>query len=278
MKQIIYVDVLIFLNTAITFLLLLSCKHLLKLPAKPFRMLSGSALGGISSLIIFAPETDFFISLFIKLCFSFIITGAAFGTKPPKALLIRTAYFFAVSFCFGGIMLFVSSLPDISIITYQNGAVYIDFSFISLIFASVLCYLITLLLGKLTRKRQQENVLCSVKIVSNGKEAKMCGIIDTGNSLRDPFSDEGVIVCDKHMAEKILPDGIKFYINGETEKCTAIRFLPCTTVTSQSLLPLFRAESAEISSERGTVSLNKPLIAVSGERLINAILPPDIYE
>ena len=60
MQQVIYVDVLIFLNTIITFIILLTTVEISGVSPKTFRLLTGSLLGGIFSLIILAPEMNVF--------------------------------------------------------------------------------------------------------------------------------------------------------------------------------------------------------------------------
>lgn len=278
MKQIIYIDVLFFLNTIITFLLLLASSKLMKLTPTACRFIAGSLIGGVSSLIIFAPDMGFFLSIFTKLLFSLIITSVTYNPRSIKSILRQTGYFFTVSFIFAGIMLFASSLPGISVVTYNNGAIYIDFSFFSLIAASVICYLITLILNKITRHRHSNDVLFNIKIQKDRKSISSDAILDTGNGLLDPFTGESIIIGDKYKLKSIMPENIHLYINENCDKCDSIRLIPCSTVASDTLLPVFRADNITIRLDNRTYTRKHPLIAVSKKELPHIILPPDITE
>lgn len=278
MKQVIYIDVLIFLNTVITFLLLLASSRLMKLRPTAGRFVIGSVMGGAASLIIFAPDMGFILSLITKLLFSVVIVSATYNPKSIKSILRQTGYFFAVNFIFAGIMLFASSLEGISIVTYNNGAVYIDFSFFSLVAASVMCYLITVILNRLTRHKHESDILYSIRMEKNGKTVSCSSILDTGNGLRDPFSGESIIIADEKSVMNILPDDIKLYLRGESEKCSSIRLVPCSTVNHDSLLPVFRADEVTVSDSQSQFTVKKPLIAITKNSLTHVILPPDIVK
>lgn len=278
MKTVIYIDVLIFLNTVVTFLLLAASSKLVKTAPSAGRIVVASLVGGVSSLIIFAPEMGFALSLLIKLLFSVIITAAAYNPKSVRALLKQTGYFFAVSFMFAGIILFVSSLPGINLLTYNNGVVYIDLSLFSLIAASVICYSVTVILNKITRHKHENDILCSTKITVNGITVSAPSILDTGNTLTDPFTGESVIISDRFTLNSILPDNVRLYLDGKAESCSEIRLVPCSTVTSESLLPVFRVDSVEISDGNNKFSIDSPLVGVCDKKLENIILPSDVSE
>ena len=275
MKQVIYLDVLIFLNTIITFLLLMASSRLMKIYPSPGRFVIASVLGGFSSLIILAPDMGLLLSLLTKLIFSVIIVVSAYNPKSVAAIAKGTGYFFAVSFLFAGMMLFASSLPGISIVNYNNGVAYINLSFFSLIAACVICYAVTVILGKITKSKTADTVVMNIGITSGGKTVNCSAILDTGNSLTDPFTGEGVIIADRFTLSEILPENIKTYLEtGNSEK--AIRLLPCKTVTGTALLPCFRAEKIRINDRDFSFEIEKPEIAVSSQTMTDVILPSSI--
>lgn len=277
MKQVVYLDVLIFLNTVITFLLLLTSSRILKIYPSPGRFVISSVLGGVSSLIILAPEFGFFLSVITKVLFSLVIVITAYNPKSLRRIAKLTAYFFAVNFVFAGMMLFASSLPGISLVNYNNGAVYINLSFFSLVAACVVCYAVTCFLGKITKHRSTEGLLYSIEISSKGKTVKCSALLDTGNSLTDPFTGESLIIADKITVADILPQSIDTYLkNGECD--TGIKLIPCRTVSSDTLLPCFRADYVKIKDDRSIRMINDVEIAVSNNMLDNVILPMDLFE
>jgi stage II sporulation protein GA (sporulation sigma-E factor processing peptidase) len=277
MTQIIYIDVLILLNIIITFLLLLGTSSLLSLSPKPIRYMAGSLLGGASSLVILMPEMGFVLSILTKLIFSFLIVVSVYGPKRVPVAIKETAYFFAVSFIFAGMMMFAASLPGVSLVQYRNGAAYINLSFFSLISACVVCYVITFILGRITSHKASGDIKFSVIIGYGGVVAETQAILDTGNALTDPFTGESVIVGDIACLKTVMPTEIRKYYNNE-DVSDRLRLLPCKTVSSETLLPCFRPDRVEIKGGNTSCILKKPLVAVSRQPLDCLIVPPMLFE
>ena len=263
---------------AVTFLLLLATSAITKHIPTAGRYVSGSLLGGVSSLIIFAPDMGLALSLLIRLLFSVVIVTAVYKPTSIKRVAKQTAYFFGVSFVFAGAMLFVASLPGISIVSYNNGVAYVDLSMLSLIGASVVCYVVTCLLNRITRHSTDGEILYSVKINHNGADVNISGILDTGNGLTDPFTGERLIIASQKDVLPLLNDDMIRYLCAGGEMCSRIRVVPCSTVSGQSLLPVFRADSVKISGDNKSVVLDNVGIAVCTTEIDNIILPPDIFE
>ncbi len=277
MTQIVYIDVLVLLNIIITFLLLLGTSSLLSLSPKPVRYMAGALLGGASSLVIFLPEMGFVLSVLTKLVFSLMIVVSVYNPKRVRTVLKETAYFFAVSFIFAGMMMFAASLPGVSLVQYRNGAVYINLSFFSLISACVICYVITFILGKVTSHKASGDIKFNVIIENGGCFSQTQAILDTGNSLTDPFTGESVIVGDISSLKNVMPPEIVKYYNNE-DVDGALRLIPCKTVSSDALMPCFRPDCVEITGENVFCILKNPLVAVSRQSLDCLIVPPMLFE
>lgn len=276
MKPVIYLDVLIFLNMMITFLLLSAASRMMKLSPSPGRFVLGAVLGGASSLMILAPELGLLLSLLTKLLFSLIIVVAVYNPKSLRAILRETGYFFAVSFLFAGIMLGFSALPGVSAVQVRNGAVYVNFSFFSLIAASVLCYAVTAILGKLTGHKAAGDTLLEITVTRNGKTVRGQALLDTGHSLTDPFTGESVLVADKSFVKHLLPENTALWLEGKTEQCEKVRLIPYTAVGSSGLLPCFRADEVELSDGKNHYRLKNAEIAVSDGAMPQAVIPPEM--
>ncbi len=275
MQQVIYIDVLIFLNIIITFVLLHATGRLMKIYPSAGRMTVASLLGGFTSLIILAPEMGFVFSLLTKLLFSLIIVVCAFNPHSFSAIARETAYFFAVNFIFAGIMLFASSLPGVSLVQYNNGAVYMNFSFFSLIASCLVCYGVTVILGRFTKYKGTNCEVFASEIFVNGKSVKSAAIADTGNALTDPYTAKPLIVADKVTLAPVLPENIREYFeNGSCDG--AIKLIPCKTVSGSSLMPCFKADKIIIKGEKLHLELSGREIAVSSQTLAEIILPPSI--
>ena len=276
MKQVIYIDVLIALNIIITFLLLLASSKIMKTSPSAGRLLLGSVLGGASSLIILAPDVGFILSLVTKLLFSVIIVVSVYNSRNIKTILTQAGVFFAVSFLFAGIMLFASSLPGISIIRYNNGAVYINLSFFSLTAACVLCYAVTCILAKVTKRKAVGEDSFSIKIISGEKTVTGRAFLDTGNALSDPFSGEAVIIAEKNFIKDVLPPDVSLWLDGGSDKCEKVRLVPFSSVGNSGLMPAFKADKIIISDTKNEYIIKNAEIAVSSGSIPDALLPPEI--
>ncbi len=277
MQQVVYVDVLVFLNTIITFLLLLAVSRLVHISPTPLHYVTGSVLGGLSSLVLLLPEMGFVFSVLSKLLFSLLIVTISYFPKSARAAVKLTGYFFAVSFIFAGMMLFAASLPGIYLVQYKNGAAYVNFSFYSLVGSCVVCYVVTAVLGKVTRHKAAGELIFFAQIVCREKTVKTTALLDTGNSLTDPFSGESVIVSDFDTLKSVVPSDVSEYLNGN-QNINGIKLIPCKTVTSESLLPVFRAEEILLKSKDSTCKLQNVQIAVSRQKIGKAIVPAILIE
>lgn len=82
----IYIDLVLFLNFAFDFILLITTSILLKRNTKLIRIFLGSLIGSITIIILFIPFTT--ISLFImKIILSILIIIITFGFKDIKYTL-----------------------------------------------------------------------------------------------------------------------------------------------------------------------------------------------
>lgn len=276
MSNVIYLDVLIFLNIIVTFLLLLATSRLLKIAPSSKRYVAGSLLGGMSSLVILAPEMGLILSVLLKLLISLIMVIVVYKPGSVRIVLKETACFFVVNFVFAGMMMFAASLPGINLVEYRNGATYINLSFVSLIGACVICYIVTFLLGKITNHKPL-NLMYSIEIEHNGIIMQSNALYDSGNALTDPFTGESIIIADIRMIKDIVPESIsEYYLTGIP--MSGIKLVPCNTVTNQTVLPCFRVDSVKIFNENMQCVLKQAEIAVTDNRLDNIILPSDVAE
>ena len=138
----IYVDVLFVLNFFITYLLLLLTKSLVKFTSKAGRLLFGALIGGVYSLVILAPNLNFFASLIGKLLVSMLIVAASFNIKRLTVFLKTLACFYFSNMLFLGIILALWFWIKPKGIVVNNGIPYfsIPAGTLLLLFCFVLFY------------------------------------------------------------------------------------------------------------------------------------------
>ncbi len=158
-----------------------------------------------------------------------------FGIKPYKQFLKRLFFFFAITFIFGGFALAFYIFFDKDMMIYSNGIIYFDIDMTFLTVVSVASYFIITIVTKITDKKAPENKEYLVTLENNGKSITCTGLMDTGNSLRDPFSGYPVVMVEKSIFNKIFNED-------------RIRYIPISTVAGESLIKAFRPDNLTIDN------------------------------
>ena len=113
------------------------------------------------------------------------------------------------------------------------------------------------LFSSLFSRRNRNAEHCYVTLKFCDKSADFSAIIDSGNSLCDPFLSGAVIIADKDKCRREFGElGADIY----PEKYRAI---PCGTVSGGVLLDGFRCESGVIITEGKNYKLKSPIMAIS---------------
>lgn len=104
------------------------------------------------------------------------------------------------------------------------------------------------------------------------KKYQVRGLIDTGNGLRDPISNQPVSVLETKIAKKILEE--------KAEK--NFRYVPYRTIgKSEGVLPVFRVDRMCVHRDTD-YWIETPLIAISEEEIsaegeYEMILNPNLF-
>ncbi len=253
MKQIIYIDILIIVNLFVNYFLLLATARFFCIKWRTSRFIFGEILGGIYSLYILAPELPLFISLLIKLFMSATIIGATFGFKKPTSFLKILLYFYSVNFLFSGIMMALWYTFKPGGMQMNNGIVYFNISPIVLITSTLISYVTIEVINRAINKRKFENKPLKLKIKFKNKQIEILGKIDTGCSLKEPFSDLPVIVAKETCLKPLLTENtyeqITNFLKAKSSEDLniTIRTVPFKTISEEGILPAFKPDFININ-------------------------------
>lgn len=275
--MVVYADILVILNMIVDYLLLSVSGAILKNRPSLVRQLAAAAVGGVSSLYIFAPDYGVFVALFYRAAVCCVMVLCAFGLQRTKRFLRGVGVLLLVTCAYGGIMTAFWSFFRPKGMTVANSVVYFNISPAFLIGASVAAYLLFMLLSAVFSRSAKLAETCEITVTAAGESILMEGIVDTGNSIRDVFGSSEVIIADSESV-KALFGGLNPTAD-EKLKCR-YRVMPCSTVSGGGTLDGFRCDSAVISDGERTVRLDKPILAVSKTPLkddYQAIINPRIF-
>lgn len=288
MRQVIYIDVLICVNLLINYVVLILETKFLNLRKKRKRLILSALIGSFYSIFIFFDQLNLLISLFIKLLMSITIILIAFGFINIRSFIKSIITFYFINFVFGGIIFCIWYFVSPKGIFIKNGIVYFEISPIFLILSTVVVYFSIKIYQYFLEDNDLHNNFCDLEIFNSNKNIRLLAKIDTGNSLKEPFSNKPVIVAEYQLLKDILPIEIKKYIQGDVEdwitksnKINSLRIIPYSTVSGEGLLPAFVPEKVTIKYKNKTY-IKETFLAISKRNLFlgnyKALVPPDLID
>lgn len=257
----VYADILILTNFIVDYFLLAVTAKITGGTPPLWRSIAAAFLAAGGTLIIFLPEQNLFVETAVRLLLSIVICLIAFGYKSIRQLIYASLTFFAVTFCYAGAMMALWYVLKPAGMAIRNSVVYFDISPVFLIAFSVLGFLVFTLFSAIFARRHKHAAPCFVTLEFCGKSADFTGIIDSGNSVSDPFSGGAVIIADAGKCRRVFGE-----LTAENFP-QRYRAVPCGTVSGNTLLDGFRCESGKIITENKTVNLKNPVMALSAAPL-----------
>ncbi len=198
----VYVDLLFWLNTIINYLLLRGSAAIGGCPAGFWRMLAAAAMGGLYAVAAVVPGWSVLQGAAFQLISGIGMLLIAFGWK--QSTVKQGLFFFALSFAFGGAVLLVVQLAEPDCL-FLGGRAYYAVTTPALLLLAGLSYGLAaaVLAGWGTHTGGD---IVQMELELNGKSACLRALQDTGNTLRDPMTGQGILVADWKILQHLLPD------------------------------------------------------------------------
>ena len=250
---------LVLLNLFVTFFLLRATARLTGRDPRKGRLLLGSLLGGIYSLLILLELSALELTA-IKLLMGVSLAFAVFWRPKErwKAFGKTVLCFFLVNFIFAGFMQALWTFAAPAGMAYRNGVAYFNISALTLAASTIAAYLVISLAAFLLNKRSRRQDLAELTVTLRGQQALLTGFVDTGNKLCDVFTGLPVIVCEYQAIQPVLPERIRdffrepadFSFQGMEESGLTVfmRMIPVEAVSGEACLPGFRPDGLLVDS------------------------------
>ncbi len=275
--QTIYLDVLIGVNLYVNYLLLTLTARFAACHAVHSRIVLGALAGALSSCTILLNIPSVVLSILIKIITAAIMTVISFEIKSRRMFLKVILILNAVTFGFAGAMLGIKNIMSIGGITVSNFSVYLDISPIYLILLTLVCYMLLSLFSKLTARKAEQDSVCRLTISNRGKSVTLDALLDTGNTLTEPFSGLPVVVVGEKCIRHLLPDELTKSDASISNLTGGIRIIPYSSVGGDGLLKGFMPDGITVESNGKKRSTDCVYIAVSNRQSdIPALINPDI--
>lgn len=197
---VIYVDTLFLLNVLVDYLLLLCAARLAGEPLKRLRFALGAVLGGGYAVAIFLPGLGFLERPACRLAAAVLMVLAAFWGS--RRLGRQVLIFFALSCAFAGGVLAISMMGGQGL-SLNRGVIYSGMDLKIVLLSAAGCYaVLSLLLQKAVRYTSFTGELKAVRLELEDRTVELTALTDTGNTLTDPVTGQGVMVAE---GERLLP-------------------------------------------------------------------------
>lgn len=252
MQEVVYVDVLLFVNLFVNYFLLRAAVLLSREKFRRWRLILGAAIGSTYALIIFLPPLHPIFLVVLKAAMAVSIVLIAFGWGSLRRFIRLFFCFLAETFLFGGINYAVYAFLRPGGMLYGNAVIYYNISVPMLIAVTAICYALAVLVSKLIRRNSPENLIGEAEIRLAGKILHVPMMIDSGNGLADPFTDDPVsLLCAESLAKLLTPEMVSFLLGDsellDSQTGRSVRLIPYSTVSSSGVLRAFRCDMMIVS-------------------------------
>lgn len=265
----------------IDYIILLSVKRFLSLGAKQSRLIFGAAIGGLCSFVILLPPIPSGLSWIINLLFACIIVAEAFYPISRIKFIKTAAAFFLVSFCYCGVMIAIWLVFSPSNVVIRNSSVYIGVSPVVLVITTLFCYVVMRVILRITGRGAVNKLKCRIKIKYKNITKEADGTVDTGNTLKEPFSGDCVIVVRADMFKDVFDADkyMKLAENNEDFKNINVRLIPFNSVGGVGLIPAIKPDSIKIICNNEETEVSAYLAFCSSENMtddIQSLVPVEL--
>lgn len=275
--QTVYLDVLISVNVYINYLLLVLTARFAGCRQVRTRIVLAALFGALSSCTILLDIPSKLLSAAIKIITAAVMTAIAFEIRSRQMFFKLVAILTTVTFGFAGAMIGIKNIMSTENISVSNFSVYLDISPIYLILITLVCYILLSVYSKLTAGKTRQNSVCRLTISSEGKSITLDALLDTGNTLTEPFSGLPVVVVNEKSIFHLLPNDIKNFSTENPKPSKNIRLIPYTSVGGEGLLKGFMPDSVTVESEGRESKTENVYVAVTDRKTeIPALINPDI--
>lgn len=294
---IVYSDVIFLENLIMNFFILYCTAKLTRTVFKYARIASGALIGALYVIVLmYLPENRLLYSLVAKIILSVVIIWTSFKILDFFHLIKILAVFYLSSFLFAGAALAFSGFSSQVGVVSSGRIIYIgDYKWSILMLSALFIFILVKMLKNIYLLKMPGNkMIKSIKIIADSKQIYIDALIDTGNSLIDPFTNYPVIIVEYSAIEQLVPQKFKDLMGSSSENdiikmCEAVaqtewvsrfRLIPFNSLGKKDgFLIGFRPDKVSLIKNKKEVETSKVIIGIYTERLsqnnnYNALVGP----
>lgn len=201
MGMTVYADALFALNAAIDYLILAASAFLGGGEIRRKRLLAAACLGGVYAAASLFPPLGFLQSPILYAVSLALMLLLAFGWQKRTARL--GVLFLALTFAFGGAVTVCARLFGTGLVLI-GAQVYYPVGFFGVLAVAAVLYLVCRLVFTALAEHTPRQIE-PMTLRLGAHTAKIRALIDTGNTLRDPITNERALVAHWQVLARLLP-------------------------------------------------------------------------
>jgi stage II sporulation protein GA (sporulation sigma-E factor processing peptidase) len=245
--MILYLDVVLFINLVMNFLILWFVGMVLNLKKSLWKIGAGAAIGCLFLLSVVSPMFAFFESVLSKIIISFLMIFISFSPMKIRDFIKISGFFYLISFMVGGGAFALFYFFDLRETIFNSILLlnHISIPWWILLVSSIVLFLFFKYLWPLIYHiLMKDTLIVPIKIELGDKTLETNALIDTGNDLHDPISNYPVIIIEfeeiksffspalqkilKESTDENLEDVAKFISN--TDWAVRLRLIPFESI------------------------------------------------
>ncbi len=239
MKHVLYLDVFFMINFLMDLLAAFTAGKLLRKKTKLARIIFAAFFGALyASITVALKIVSIYYTIFVTyILTSSILTIILFGKGTIRQILQRICMLYASVFLINGIVSFCFRITT---------------SFFIMIGLSIL--ILGIILMELWKNKGRDREVVNVVLCYEKNKVSLKGLIDTGNSLKDPVTKNPVHVISARLGKELL--------NTYSVKNKGFTYIPYRSVgKSNGLMPAMYIDTMEIYFEE-KIMIKHPLIGI----------------
>ena len=206
------------------------------------RLVLAACVGALSSLHIFLPPLPVWagtaLGVLLKIGWGAAMVRIAFGWQGWYSLIKRWLLLLGCGWAFFGLMQQLRGCYAGKGMFVFDNALYFHIRTPVFILCLAGAYLVVWSIGALLRLTCPKESLCSAVLEVDGQQLRLDALIDSGNSLVEPFSGLPVAVCSLSVAAKLLSaELLSAMLCGQGNQLHRVRQIPFCAVGQSGLLP-----------------------------------------
>lgn len=265
----IYLDIVFLENLLMNYIILYGTGLILKTKMKNIRLILGSIIGAVYAIITYLEIIPAYSNIFMKIILSIIIIYVAFNPQNVKKMVKTLAIFYLISFVTGGCALALLYLIAPGQVVFENGVLVGTYPMKITVIAGAVGFLIIQYSFRANKRNlRNKDLICKLKIKICGKLIETKAFLDSGNNLKDPLTQEPVVIVEKALLEKFMQfDQEKFEVKTDIQK-VKMRLIPFKSIGKQNgLLMGIKTEYIEIKYDEEETIINNVVLGIYNKKI-----------